>query len=163
MFTCFHAVQWFAAAFVMVFAAVFCWQSWGWPGGIVGAAAGFFAGVLIGRLPVAISSVILRFQLKRASVEKLKQDLEEQYFVSHLLIAELIRRGEAVQQFWPYVLSLLKSDSDHKRRFGWHNLNIWFPEFAKQLDGFDPHASTETCRERIQTIEAAEPGNEATS
>ena len=70
---------------------------------------------------------ILRFQLKRASVEKLKQDLEEQYYVAHLLIAELIRRGEAVEQFWPYVLSLLKSDSDDKRRFGWHNLNIWFP------------------------------------
>ena len=37
------------------------------------------------------------------------------------------------------------------------NLQIWFPRIAKQIKGFDPAYSVESCRQYIRRIENAEP------
>ncbi len=129
----------------------------GWVGAAVGGVLGLLAGYLVGRLPWLIAWGIFRFRIKSTSTERLRKRLETQYFISHLLIAEIVVRGEPAESFWPYVLSLLRSDSSDQRRFGWQNLRIWFPRLAKQAEGFNPEDPVEKRSEQLRKIEGAEP------
>lgn len=147
-FTLFDLLEWSLALSLTIWLSNVGQASFGWLGAIGGGVLGFFGGIVLGRVPFAISLAILRLSLKRSSTEKLKSKLNEQYFVSHLLIAEMVGRGEQVEQFWPYVLSQIQSESADRQRFGWHNLNIWFPQFVQRVEDFDPNASTESCREK---------------
>jgi hypothetical protein len=157
MFTLFDLLKWCVALGLMISGALIGHAEFGWFGAIGGGVLGFVGGGILGRIPWLISWGWYRLHLKRSTTDKLKAELAERYFVSHLLIAELVVRGEPVEQFWPYILSLVKSDSSDRRHFGWHNLNIWFPRLAAQVHGFDPHALTEACREKLKAVEEAEP------
>ena len=155
MITLFDVLQW-GAAFGGMLYGVRVGARFGWVGVIGGGLVGFVGGSILGRVPWVISRGWYRWHLKRTSTEELKSELKEQYYVSHLLIAELVIRGEPVEQFWPYVLSQVRGEFSDERRFGWENLRIWFPRMAQQVEGFDPCASTEACREKLKAIEAAE-------
>ena len=74
----------------------------GWVGAAVGGVLGLLAGYLVGRLPWLIAWGIFRFRIKSTSTERLRKRLETQYFISHLLIAEIVVRGEPAESFWPY-------------------------------------------------------------
>ena len=153
MVTLFDMLQWIGALAGAVIGSV----RFDRPGAVGGAIVGFFLGAIVGRIPFAIAWSCFRFRVKRRSIDRLKQDLEQQYFVSHLLIAELVVRGEPVEQFWPYILSLLGSDSSDERRFGWANLQLWLPRLAARIEGWNPHDSAAKCREQLRAIEDAEP------
>ncbi len=124
----------------------------GWVGAIVGSGIGFYCGLVVGRLPQVIVGAMLKQKLKRSDTATLKRRLENEYFISHLIIACLVVRGEPVEQFRKYIFSLLNSDSWDKRRFGWTNLKIWFPELAKRIGSFNPKDSSELCKEKLKTI-----------
>ena len=125
----------------------------GWLGGIIGALLGAYVGFVVGKVPAVLSFVILRFQLERSSVAALKRRLQTEYFISHLIIAQLVIREEPVNDFRDYIFSLLRSESSDERRFGWHNLNIWFPELVERIEDFDPIDSTSNCRKKLASIE----------
>lgn len=99
-------------------------------GGVLGAIAGIVVGWLVGRLPFAVSSWSLRRSLRRASVTDLRSRLEQEYFISHLIIAELVTRGEPVESFRSVVEHQLASQSADVQRFGRANAQLWFPELA---------------------------------
>ena len=70
----------------------------------------------------------MRWELKHSSAEKLKARLQREYYIAHLLIAELASRGEPVEQFRDYVTGLLRSEKTDEKRFGAGVARTWFPE-----------------------------------
>lgn len=125
----------------------------GWLGGIIG---GFFGAVLgffiLGRIPLLLGFLFLRDDLKKCDNLTLKKRLETQYYISHLIIAELASRGELVEQFRDYIFSQLQSDNFNERDFGWQNLNVWFPELAAQIESFDPTSPTNKSMKKIALL-----------
>jgi hypothetical protein len=103
-------------------------------GAILGAAAGAFIGLLAGRLPFLIAWAWLRADLRRASVSQLRSRIETQYFISHLLIAELLRRREPLESFREPIVRQLRSESPDVRRFGLANARLLFPELVTDQD-----------------------------
>lgn len=117
-------------------------------GGIVAAAAGGCAGFLVGKLPWALLLAWMRRSLNRESSQRLRERVRRgrEYFMSHLLLAELMRRGEDVSGELPAILELLRSGSADHRRFGWGALIVAFPHYAAQIPEYQPSAATELCR-----------------
>jgi hypothetical protein len=103
-------------------------SSFGWPAAIVGTLVGLIVGMLVGNLPWAASRAWMHYDLKRSSVAKLKERLQREYFISHLLIGELLSRGEPLEQFRDYVAELLRSHNALERHCGEGVARMWFPE-----------------------------------
>jgi len=103
-------------------------SSFGWLAAILGALIGFVVGMLIGNLPWAASWAWMRYDLKRSSIAKLKERLHREYFISHLLIGELVSRGEPLGQFREYVAGLLRSRNALERHCGEGTAGMWFPD-----------------------------------
>src|SRR5687768_2868117 len=61
-------------------------------GGVLGSIVGVVVGWMVGGMPFALSFWFLRRSLRRASVADLRSRLGQDYFVSHLIIAELVTR-----------------------------------------------------------------------
>ncbi len=141
-FTIFHLFQIIGLFLGFIVGVQIGFNNYGWKGSIVGAFLGGLIGLLIGHIPLYSGYFYLWFDLRRSSSTKLKKRLEKDYFISPQIIAELVRRGETVGQFKVYILVLLQSENWNQRRFGWHNLNIWFPELAKQLPDYDSENPT---------------------
>jgi hypothetical protein len=130
MFTIFHLLELTGAFAGLAVGLIFGHGWFGWLGVILGGAVGFFAGRILGRVPLAISSAMLKRDLKRCDVATLRSRLDQEYYISHLIIAELVVRGEPIESFRDYVSELLRSDSPDRRRFGELNLQMW-PETAQ--------------------------------
>ncbi|HXD01495.1 MAG TPA: hypothetical protein VN048_19320 [Verrucomicrobiae bacterium] len=92
---------------------------------IVGAVLGLFLGFLVGKIPYIIAVQTLIRNLHRCDVATLRSRLNKEYYISHLIIAELLLRGEPIESFRGYVSGLLLSDSPDRRRFGKEVLRIW--------------------------------------
>ena len=136
MFTIFHLFELISAVSGIAAGAVVGQRSLGWIGVVLGSVAGFFAGRMVGRVPYAIAGQMLKRDLTRCDAATLRSRLEREYYISHLIIAHLLVRGETVESFSDYVASLRHSDSPDRRRFGEQLLRTW-PEMAQ------PSASTE--------------------
>ena len=102
----------------------------GWVGMIVGAALGLFLGFLAGKIPYIIAVQTLIRNLHRCDAATLRSRLNQEYYISHLIIAELLLRGEPIESFRGYVSGLLLSDSPDRRRFGNEVVRIW-PDSAQ--------------------------------
>jgi hypothetical protein len=103
-------------------------SSFGWPAALAGILLGLIVGMLVANLPWAASRAWMRYDLKRSSVAKLKERLRREYFISHLLIGELVSRGEPLEQFRDYVAELLRSQNALERHCGEGVAGTWFPE-----------------------------------
>jgi hypothetical protein len=97
----------------------------GWVGIIVGAVLGLLLGYCLGKLPYLIAVQTLIRNLHRCDTATLRSRLEKEYYISHLIIAELLLRGETIESFQGYVSGLVLSDSPDRRRFGKEVLRIW--------------------------------------
>lgn len=158
MFTLFDVAT-LIAAFTGAIVGALLGHAWlgGWgllPGGILGIVGGFY----LGRVPLVVSLWELRRKLERTSDEDLLEQLQQRYFISHLIIAKLVTRGHDPQDFRVYVDSLVASSSSDKRRFGWYNMRVWFPERAAALEGFEPGEAHEQCLERIRRADSVDEG-----
>ena len=127
----------------------------GTAGAVAGSLLGGVLGYLLGRLPFVLAARWLMTGLSRHSSHRLRERLATEYYVSHLILAELMRRGEDISVDLPAVLALLRSDSPDERRFGFGSLQLAFPELARQLSDFDPADPTEHCREKLARIDSA--------
>lgn len=149
MFTIFHLFRILGLLSGCVFGIRFGFEFYGWRGAIIGSLLGALIGIFIGNLPFFVGTWYLWINLKLSDSSKLKNRLETDFFISHLIIAELVIRGEDTEQFKDYVLNLLQSEYSNQRRFGWHNLNIWFPELAKNLEYYDSENPTDEHKSKI--------------
>ena len=102
-------------------------------GGVIGALLGYFAG----GIPWMLSSFFYRRCLKRSSTEELKRKVHKETHVAHLLIAELAVRGENVDDFFPDIIDMLRSEAADIRMNGIRNLQIWFPKMSDRFEQLD--------------------------
>ena len=111
MFTIFHLILLVVAVATAVSGAIVGLKEFGIGGAVVGGVLGLAVGVVVGKLPFALPMAWLRWDLRRSSVEPLRRRLDEQYFLSHLILAELARRGEPMDNFREAVARQLASES----------------------------------------------------
>jgi hypothetical protein len=97
-------------------------------GGVVGAGCGVVVGWALGSLPFLLSARVLRRSLASSSIPHLRERLEREYFISHLIIAELVKRGEPVESVREAVMRQLASQNADVQRFGKTNAKLWFPD-----------------------------------
>lgn len=120
---------------------------------ILGAIAGAAVGLLAGRLPFVIALFLAGRHFRAQSSGRLRARIRgDEYYISHLLLGELLRRGEDVSGELEPVLELLRSDDADRRRFGWACLQLAFPAEASKVGAFDPQEPVERCRERVAVI-----------
>lgn len=128
----------------------------GTAGAIIGGLIGGYLGLVIGRLPGIISKLWVLRQFDRKTSDELRQVIRSrQYYIYHLAFAQLMARGEDIQQERTYLFDLLSSDATDQRLFGWRTLQSAFPEIAAQIPDYDPNASTEACRNKAQQLNVA--------
>jgi hypothetical protein len=100
-------------------------------GGIIGLICGAVLGGVIGRLPFDLSMFLIRRALGRSSNHDLHERIDREHYLSHLIIAELISRGEAVGTLRDVVQSQLSSASGEVRHAGQRNARLWFPDLLE--------------------------------
>jgi hypothetical protein len=137
-------------------------------GGVVGASIGYrvagtggavggglvcgYVCLVAGRLPSYLALRSVRAGFRRQTVDQLRADLKKRYYVIHLILAELMIRGEDISRELPVVVDLLSSDSQDKRRFGIGALRLAFPELAQQIPDYDCSESAEVCRAKAAGV-----------
>jgi hypothetical protein len=97
-----------------------------WAGVPIGVVLGFSAGFLVGALVHEFAVIGIRLGLKCSNTTKLKARLGCDYCLSHLIIAELVNRGEPSEQFRGHVESLPTSASGPHRSIGKRLQRQWF-------------------------------------
>ena len=154
MFTLFHAFELLGLLFGLIVGALIGYRLDGVPAALLGALFGAAAGTFLGRLPFALGLFLMQRSMERGGVEALEQRLEKEYYLSHHLLAQLAAQGAPMERYEGYVLSLLRSEQEDKRQFGWTNLKVWFPALAEKVGPFDPAAPVEECRKRLEVLTA---------
>lgn len=144
MFTLFDLLKLTGVVTGAVIGGCLGYQAFGWLTAIIGVPLGIIMGAFIGNLPWVAAWLWMRYDLKRCSIPELKERLQSQRFISHLLIAELVSRGEPLEQFRDYVASSLRSDGE----FGESTARIWFPDLLPDSSSPPPPATPPTASER---------------
>jgi hypothetical protein len=125
-------------ALVGIAAGILLGRRWfGSTGMILLGLTGLFVGFYTGRLPYLIALQALMRNIQRSDAATLRLRLDKEYYISHLIIAELLLRGENIDSFRHHISGLVNSDSAKRRRFGREILRIW-PDAAQPLDSSDP-------------------------
>lgn len=128
MFTIFHVFKLLGAALGAILGGSYGYQTFGWLGAVIGLPLGLLVGWFVANLPWVVCWAWFRYDLKRSSIAKLKNRLHPEYSISHLLIAELVLRGEPLGQFREYVAGLLRSNNPLERHCGEGTARMWFPD-----------------------------------
>lgn len=131
MFTIFDCFPLFGGFTCLVAGATLGGHQFGVIGAVGGALVGLCVGVIAGRIPWIVSGAFMRRDLKRATSQNLRERVVKEYYISHLLIAELALRGESIETLREIVQRQLSSESADVRRFGEANAKLWFPELMK--------------------------------
>lgn len=152
--TLFHLLEWIGAALGLSLGAMIGHAEFGWVGGALGALVGAPLGWLLGRVPYFVARRALHVVLTRDTVDQLRARLRDRVMWSlhHLVMEELRRRGEDVQNELSVVLALLAADSLAERLRGWHMLRFFFPDVAAMIPDYDPSQPAAQCRARIERI-----------
>lgn len=67
-------------------------------------------------------------------------------------MSELRRRGEELSGFLPRFLPLLGDESRNERVAAEMILRKFYPQVARELEGYSPMADPETCREKLAPL-----------
>jgi len=130
MFTIFHLLQLVGLVGGIVVGIIVGGSRFGIIGAVVGSALGLLLGLIVGRVPWLLAWAYMRHDLRRSSSEALRRRVGKEYFIAHLLIAELAARGESIDDLRPVVEQQLAADSKDVRRFAEHTARIWFPDLV---------------------------------
>ena len=125
MFTIFHFSRLLGKIFGLTWGAGWGYHWLGLSGGILGGLVGFTVGHMLGTLPEVIVLKLVLRDLRKTDSASLRSWLESEYFIAHLIIGELIVRGEPMESFRDYVTRLRNSDSPDRKRLGEHITRIW--------------------------------------
>ena len=126
--------------------------SWGWLGAIAVALGGLRVGVVVGRIPSALTLAFLQRDLRRCDTATLKERLRSQYYVSHFIVPVLRRRGEAERDLQEQMLSLLLAESSDERWHAWRTVTLCFPDLARRLRGIDVRGAPQRYEEVIDRV-----------
>lgn len=130
----------------------------GWVGAALGTLVGWVAGFVVGGLPFFFAARSLVGHLSHEDLSSLVRRLVDEFYISHLILAELKRRGEDLARFEEPILGLMQSESNDRRRHGWASLQRFYPARAEALANYAPEASVEDCRQQIANVLARSDG-----
>lgn len=139
MFSMFDALQLFTGVAGLMTGASLgtvwhdCW------GGLLGAFAGFLAGLMIGRLPALVAASSVDRQFRHLSEEQLRRYLRgPSWFLYHHAFAELASRGADLTPEVPVVVALLRDADPARRRLGATIVRRHYPRWAAELSDTAP-------------------------
>ena len=161
MITIFHLFSFCGSCAGIVYGAVLGFSHFGSAGAVLGGIIGLFLGYIVGRIPLGIASMLLGRNLNKTSTEQLKSRIQDEFYITHILIAELAKRGENVEQFFPHVIELLRSSEKDKVRHGIQNLQIWFPRMANSVTRYDFSTNAEEFRAAVNELSQKTPDSRA--
>jgi hypothetical protein len=134
MFTVFDCFQVACPAGGAVGGFILGFRVFGVVGAIAGTVLGLVVGMIVGRLPWMLTLHFLQMDLKRSSTSTLRDRVKRQYYISHLIIAELVTRGEPLETLREVVSAQLNSLSKDECRFGLANAKLWFADLVNARD-----------------------------
>jgi len=132
MFTLFDALQLAAIVGGLALGIAIGGGHFGTAGAVVGGVAGVVAGWAVGETPWLLAWAWMRRDLRRATPDELRRRVGEEWYIAHLLIAELASRGETIDDLRPVIQDQLRSGSPDTRRAAEHTAGLWFPDL---IDG----------------------------
>lgn len=147
MFSMFDALQLFTGlAGLMTGASIgTVWRDWS--GGLMGAFAGFVAGLVIGRLPALFAALWADREFRHLSEEQLRRFLRGPSWRSyHLAFAELASRGADLTPEVPVVVALLRDPEPARRMQGALIVRRHYPRWAAELCETSPPAGGRASR-----------------
>lgn len=155
MFTLFDALEISAIGIGMIIGAKHGYVVFGTTGAVMGSVIGGGIGFLAGRLPWVLGSRWVNRRYAADSNERLRERLRsgKEYFVSHILLAHLMSRGENVADELPCIVALINSEYVDRRHFGWAALKLAFPDRAQKIASYQPSDSTEKCRSVVSLLD----------
>jgi len=135
-------------------------RPYGMAGSIIGVIVGGFLGALAGSIPDRLAYRAMVREIMRNSNDELCRIVDEPdwNFRHTLALLQLSARGENVTAHLPRLMEMLESDVPAKRLHGWDAVRIVFPPHAERLEGFDPRATVEQCRDRVAQAQGARRG-----
>ncbi len=114
---------------------------------------GIFTGIALGivfylvaRIPRIIADALVTKWVRSKDTQQLKRMLEEDYQLITYIILELIRRKEDLSHVKECLFKHLSLNCDERRKCGWNNLCLFYPELAKQIENYDPYSSLDQCQ-----------------
>jgi hypothetical protein len=153
MTTIFHFIAFFGVVIGFAVGGIIGGKLYGMFGGLGGAVLGAYIGLVAGRLPGFFSKRALVKKIRHKTTDQLRAILHgNEFYLFHLVIAELAVRGEDIQKERGCVVQLLVSDNYAARVCGWQTLRCFFPEVAKRIAEYQPKDSIEVCRTKTQGL-----------
>lgn len=124
-------------------------------GAFVGSIIGSGAGFIVGRLPYLYVAHLTQRNLENETSQRLRERLRSgnEFYIAHLLLAHLMKRGEGIGDELPFIINLLKSDDSDRRRFGWSALKLAFPETASMIAEYQPTDTTDKCQTIVSRLD----------
>ena len=116
MFTIFHLIEFGGGLLVMLIGGLTGTYLLGWPGGLLGGVLGAVLGFFLGRVPGVVATRALFRDLRRKPIEELRALFQRGVWPAyHLVLGELVRRGEDVAGEFVFVHALLVAEDPVKR------------------------------------------------
>ena len=109
---------------------IVCLGACAWAGVVIGATLGLLVGFLIGMLLQEFGEIAIRLRMKFLDTANLRARLERDQCLSHLIIAELVSRGDPVEPFRDQVETLIRSNSFFQRSSGKQCRKKWFRDMT---------------------------------
>jgi hypothetical protein len=146
MVTIFHLLMVLAVVGGAALGAAAGWNIAGILGAVVGTVAGVIAGGIVGQIPIAAGMLIVGRRFEKMTTSQLRAHLhDDECSTPNLVLLELRRRGEPIEDELPFLHTLLTSEDVQQRTRGWAALRSAFPELAEQMPGYNPLAPTDQC------------------
>jgi hypothetical protein len=151
MFTIFHVVELGGGLLGMLSGGLTAAHLLGWPAGLLEGVLGAVLGFLFGRVPGVIATRAVFRDLRRKPPEELRGLVQRGVWPAyHLVLGELVRRGEDVAGEFAFVHALLVADDPVKRYQGLVNLELYYPALAVRMPDYRPEEAAEPCRAKVQ-------------
>ncbi len=151
MFSLFHLMELACAVVGLAVGGLLGLRHFGAAGAIGGAVAGGVVGYCLGRVPTVLATWGARVQFRKSTTAELLSFLRGPSWPAyHMAFAELTRRGEDVTKELGVAVGLMLDSDVVKRIHGATILELFFPDQAQRLPGYDPKESMEICRDKVE-------------
>ena len=133
-------------------------------GAIVGCVVGLIVGSLVGSIPDWVATKSLFKELEKSSDDELKEILakDEWNFYQTMALLNLAARGEDPRSYLPRIGSMLQSDVQLERVYGWDALRLVFPPETEQIGDYDPKEPVRLCRVKVRRLDPEETADRET-
>jgi hypothetical protein len=153
MVTIFHVLTLLAVVGSAALGATAGWHFFGVLGAILGALAGLLAGALIGQVPLVAGMLMVGRRYEKMATEELREHLHAgECAAPNLVLLELCRRGENIEEELPLLQQMLTSEDVQQRTRGWAALRSAFPDRATQMAGYSPFGTIDECRKHTEAL-----------